>query len=289
MSGHGQRMDFSVSVIIPSYNRREVLARAVESVRQQTLPPQEIIIVDDGSDDGTAEMVASRFPDCRYFRQDNQGVSAARNLGIARANGTWLAFLDSDDEWLPGKLQAQQATLQSSPQCRICHAEEIWIRNGRRVNAMRKHAKTGGFIYQRCLPLCVISPSAVVIHRDIFRDHGGFDESLPACEDYDLWLRICAHEPVAFVESPQINKYGGHADQLSRHYWGMDRFRIIALEKMLLDERLGSADRKATLRMVIEKSRIMAQGARKRQAEERAQQYDAIWQQYTAMLGALDD
>ena len=269
-------MDFSVSVIIPTHDRAAVLGRAIESVLAQTLSPREIIVVDDGSTDGTEALLRSAFPQVRCLRQENRGVSAARNAGIVAATGEWLAFLDSDDEWLPGKLAAQREALESDPDCRLCHAEEIWIRNGKRVNAMRKHEKSGGNIYRRCLPLCVISPSAVVIHRDLFRDYGGFDETLPACEDYDLWLRICAREPVAFVEQPQIVKYGGHADQLSRRYWGMDRFRVRALEKILAAGVLGPGDELATRQMLVKKCRILAQGARKRGVADRAEYYDRL-------------
>ena len=273
-------MDFSVSVIIPTHDRAAVLGRAIESVLAQTLPPREIIVVDDGSTDGTEALLRSAFPQVRCLRQENRGVSAARNAGIAAATGEWLAFLDSDDEWLPGKLAAQREALERNPDCRLCHAEEIWIRNGRRVNAMRKHEKSGGNIYRRCLPLCVISPSAVIIHRDLFRDYGGFDETLPACEDYDLWLRICAREPVAFVEQPQIVKYGGHADQLSRRHWGMDRFRVRALEKILEADVLGPEDELATRQILVKKCRILAQGARKRGVVDRAEHYDRLARKY---------
>lgn len=166
-------------------------------------------MVDDGSTDDTRQMVTSRYPQAVYLYQPNRGVSSARNLGITSAGGAWIALLDSDDEWLPGKLAAQLKLLGSLPDHRICHTEEIWVRNGTRVNQMKKHAKYGGKIFRHSLPRCIISPSSVLIHRSLFNRVGLFDESLPACEDYDLWLRICASHPVAFVESPQIVKYGG--------------------------------------------------------------------------------
>ena len=112
---------------------------------------------------------------------------------------------------------------------------------------MHKHAKAGGWIYTHCLPLCAISPSAVLIHRSIFDCVGLFNEQLPACEDYDLWLRICARFPVHFIPEPLIIKYGGHDDQLSRRYWGMDRFRIQALEDILASGVLTEEHRQATL------------------------------------------
>ncbi len=260
----------NVSVIIPTHNRADLLPRALNSVLAQTLPPGEIILVDDGSTDRTGDLIRQQYPTVRYLRQACRGVSAARNLGIAAARGEWIALLDSDDAWLPGKLQAQHNALDAHHGCRLCHTEEIWIRNGRRVNPMRKHAKSGGRIFRRCLPLCVISPSSTLIHRDLLDETGGFDETLPACEDYDLWLRICAHEPVLFVDTPQIVKYGGHPDQLSRRHWGMDRFRIQALEKILRQDGLQADDRAAALQTLVEKAQILAKGAEKRGDAARA-------------------
>ena len=276
-----------VSVIIPSYNRASVLPRAIASVQAQSLPAREILIVDDGSDDQTKALVHHQFPGCRYFFQTNQGVSQARNLGIRKARYEWLAFLDSDDEWLPGKLEAQVAALSESPGQRLCHTEEIWIRHGRRVNAMKKHAKSGGDIFLKCLPLCVISPSAVMIHRSVFDEVGLFDESLPACEDYDLWLRICARETVAFVPEPQIKKYGGHDDQLSRKYWGMDRFRVRALEKIITSQALSVEQQKAALETVIGQYAVLANGALKRDMLDRASSYARKKQHFNMMLSSL--
>jgi glycosyltransferase involved in cell wall biosynthesis len=274
----------NISVIIPTYNRAHVLARAIESVLAQTLKPAEIIVIDDGSEDGTAQLVRSRFPECRYVYQENRGVSCARNEGIQMARGDWLAFLDSDDEWLPGKLAAQKNELGDYALHRLCHTEEIWVRNGKRVNAMQKHAKSGGNIFKQCLPLCVISPSAAMIHRSVFEEVGLFDESLPACEDYDMWLRICSREAVSFVNIPQIRKYGGHKDQLSRHFWGMDRFRVQALESLLKEQHLHDSDRIATLTMLLEKLDILMNGSIKRSKQEAVTYYMKKKAHYAAML-----
>ncbi len=267
-----------ISVVIPTYNRAEWLRQALASVTAQTLPPGEIIVVDDGSDDGTQQMIANEFPGCRYLRQENQGVSSARNLGIEAADGQWIALLDADDQWLPEKLATQLALLEQHPGHRICHTEEIWIRNGRRVNPMKKHAKCGGHIFRNCLPLCVISPSSVIIHRTLFEEVGLFDPDLPACEDYDLWLRICAREPVLFVEHPQIVKHGGHEDQLSRRYWGMDRFRVRALEKIIHSGAIQGADLVAARNTLREKAGILAQGAEKRGRHSEAAHYRRLQQ-----------
>jgi glycosyltransferase involved in cell wall biosynthesis len=263
----------NISVIIPSWNRAERLAAALDSVYAQSVPPLEIIVVDDGSTDHTRELLARHYPEVHYIFQQNQGVSQARNTGITAASGEWLALLDSDDRWEPCKLEQQQAAIRATPGCKLCHSDELWVRNGNRVNPMKKHAKHGGRIFRHCLPLCVISPSAVMIHRDIFREMGLFDETLPACEDYDLWLRICAIYPVLHVDQPLIIKVGGHADQLSRRYWGMDRFRIQALEKILAAGVLGEQDHRAALETLLQKTAIIIQGAVKRDNHTLADTY----------------
>jgi len=264
----------TISVIVPTFNRVHTLPRAIDSVLRQTRPADEIIVVDDGSEDGTAELLHRHYPQIRNLQQNNQGVSAARNRGIRQANGEWIALLDSDDAWLPGKLEAQLRALEAEPAARLCHTEEVWIRNGKRVNQKDRHAKSGGWIFRNCLPLCVISPSAALLHRSLLDEIGEFDEGLPACEDYDLWLRICSVEPVVFVETPQIEKYGGHDDQLSRKHWGMDRFRIQALQKIIGSGRLTPGDLAAACSVLADKAAIFAAGARKRGKLQLAQCYE---------------
>jgi glycosyltransferase involved in cell wall biosynthesis len=263
----------TVSVVIPTFNRAGLVARALESVLAQTRPAEEVIVVDDGSSDGTLELVADRFPVVRLVAQENRGVSAARNRGIAMATGDWIALLDSDDEWRPEKLARQLAALAEQPEYRICHTDEIWIRNGRRVQPKNKHAKRGGRMFRHCLALCAISPSSVLIHRPLFEQVGGFDEDLPACEDYDLWLRICCRLRVLLVGEPLVVKHGGHDDQLSRRIWGLDRFRIRALEKILESESLCLEDRQAALRTLLQKIEIFAAGAEKRGRADDAERY----------------
>ncbi len=260
----------TISVIIPSYNRAHTLKRALDSVLAQTRPADEIIVIDDGSTDNTEQLIKQHYPQTIYIKQTNQGVSAARNRAIEIATGKWLALLDSDDEWLPKKLETQLALLNQQPDylCppsgyKLIHSDEIWIRNGVRVNQMKKHAKSGGWIFENCLPLCAISPSAAMIHKDLFTELGLFDEELPACEDYDLWLRITARYPVLYCEEPLILKYGGHEDQLSQQHWGMDRFRIRALVKCLNDESLEHDNRAAAQTILNKKLNIVLKGARK--------------------------
>ena len=253
-----------ISVIIPTYNRVTLLPRAIDSVLRQNISELEILVVDDGSSDDTEQCIVNNYPDIRYIKQDNLGVSAARNNAIKQAKGEWIALLDSDDEWLEGKLMAQLDELNQTG-LKVCHTQEIWIRNGVRVNQMDKHKKTGGFIFQNCLPLCAMSPSSIVIHRNVFEDIGLFNESLPACEDYDLWLRLTALYEVAYLEQAFIRKYGGHEDQLSHQHWGMDRFRVIALDKLLTNTKytqsLSKQNIDAALKMLLKKLKILLKGA----------------------------
>lgn len=235
-----------VTAIIPVYNRAHTVARALDSVAAQIVAPCELIVVDDGSTDATSEILsewisaAARPFSVRMFRTENRGVSAARNLAAREARGEWLAFLDSDDEWLPEKLMRQMELASDFP---LIHAEEIWIRNGVRVNAMKKHAKSGGRIFLRCVDLCCISPSAAVVRADLFRELGGFREDFPVCEDYELWLRVCARHEVGFVADPLVVKYGGHEDQLSRRFKAMDYYRCKALVPFLGDLGLPAEER----------------------------------------------
>lgn len=270
-----------VSVIVPTRNRRAQVLEALASVAAQTCQPREVILIDDGSDDDTIDQVRARFPEVQVARQAPAGVSRARNRGIRAAQGEWLAFLDSDDRWLPHKLERQLEARRSDPDCRLLHCDEIWIRNGRRVNPKQRHRKRGGWIYPYCLPLCVISPSAAVLHRSVFDDIGLFDESLPACEDYDLWLRLCCREAVHYLDEPLLIKTGGHADQLSRQYAGMDRFRLQALAGQLRNAPLSVADRALTLDTLQYKFRIYTQGAARR---GRQHEVTALQRRYADLL-----
>ncbi len=270
----------NISVIIPTYNRCELLRRALLSVFAQTLLPIEVVIIDDGSTDGTNAMLRQEFPAVSYYCQENNGVSSARNLGIKHTTGDWLAFLDSDDEWLPEKLARQVVALVANPDSKICHTEEIWIRNGVRVNPAKKYAKTGGWIFTQCLPLCALSPSTVIIHRSVFTAIGLFDTSLPVCEDYDLWLRITANYPVLLIEEPQIKKYGGHEDQLSQQLWGMDRFRITALQKIIDSGQLTNENQQAAVNMLLKKAEIYLNGVIKRGKTEEIHYYQQLIKRY---------
>ncbi len=260
-------MTGGVAVVIPTYERAALVGRALASVYAQTRAPDEVVVVDDGSTDGTAALVERSYPQATVLRQPNRGVSAARNLGISSTTSRWIAFLDSDDEWRPEKLERQVETLRSGTRA-VCHTEEIWMRDGRRVNPRRRHRKPDGRVYRQCLPLCAISPSAVLLDRRVLRTVGLFDETLPVCEDYDMWLRVAARFPVTLVDEPLVIKHGGHSDQLSRSRRAMDRYRVRALARAWRELPLDGGDRLATLSMLEEKLSILIAGARKRQRRD---------------------
>ena len=185
-----------VSIIITTRNREALIPAAIDSVLKQTQQDFELIVVDDGSTAATQEVLHTYGNRLTSLRIDHSGPSAARNRGIAAAQADLIAFLDSDDCWLPRKLERQLAYCSAHADVLVSQTREIWIRNGVRVNAREKHRMYSGWIYEQCLPLCIVSPSSIMIHRRVFDHVGLFDESMPACEDYDLWLRIA---PVSYT------------------------------------------------------------------------------------------
>jgi glycosyltransferase involved in cell wall biosynthesis len=194
--------DAAVSVVIPAWNAADYLRRAIESVLRQTVRPRQIIVVDDGSTDNTAALVADYGSAATCFQQAHQGLSVARNEGVARSASDWVAFLDADDEWLPTKLERQLAILGDYPALHwcSCHRKDVGV--GRRTDFARS-ASMLALLYERpILPLVAamaaglsVAPSGIVAHRALLRESGGFDPSLCYSQDRDLWLRIARHHP----------------------------------------------------------------------------------------------
>ena len=267
--------DYKISIVIPTFNRIGSLPRALDSALNQTYQPSEIIVVDNGSSDGTTKLLRERYPSIRLLIEKKLGVSATRNKGIRHSKFQWIALLDSDDAWDKTKLEKQKNALASSQdQFRLVHTDEIWIRNGNKFNQMKKHQKFGGDIFNNCLSLCCISPSSVLINKNIFKEVGYFDESLPVCEDYDLWLKICSQEKILFINQKLILKYGGHKDQLSKTYWGMDRFRIKSLENLILNYKLKPDQKINAIKTIVKKLKIIVNGAYKRNNSSIINQYE---------------
>ena len=231
--------------------------------------------MDDGSIDNTPDLLASYAEQIIYIHQANRGVSAARNAGIRASRGSLIAFLDSDDYWLPDKLAFQAAFFDANRRASICQTEEIWVRNGVRVNPKKKHTKPSGEIFKRSLSLCLVSPSAVMLRRELFDDVGLFDETLPACEDYDMWLRISCRYPVHLIDKPLIIKKGGHPDQLSRQP-GLDKYRIRSLLRLIKGGRLSNTQLSQATTILKEKCAIYAAGCRKHDKENEAVYYERL-------------
>jgi glycosyltransferase involved in cell wall biosynthesis len=251
-----------IDVIIPTFNRAYSLPRAIQSVLNQTHKNFNLIVVDDGSSDGTADLMEKDFkhPKIKFYQQSNSGVSSARNFGIMKAQAEWVAFLDSDDEWLPQKLSHQVRFAQTHPHLRFIHSNEIWMRHGQRVNPKNKFDKSHNDIFRRSLELCLISPSTVMMKKVLAETHGLFDETYPVCEDYDLWLKILAREEVGFIKDNLIIKYGGHDDQLSTRYNAMDFWRIKSMLKLLESSELTDQMRLQVEEEIDKKANIVLQG-----------------------------
>jgi glycosyltransferase involved in cell wall biosynthesis len=261
-----------ISVVIPTYNRAGVLRRAIESVLSQTHGEYEIIVIDDGSTDSTDALLKERYSDVRHLTIQHSGVSRARNRGILAADGEWVAFLDSDDYWLPQKLERQVNFLHTHPQYLVCHTNEIWIKNGVRINQGKKHRKYTGWFFTPSLHLCLISPSSVMIHKSVFETCGMFDEQFAFVEDYDLWLRITSRYPVGYVDERLVIKTGGHSDQLSEKIDGIEGYRIHALEKLLLSGTLEEDFLLSALDVYRTKCRIYMTGCKKRGKQNEMQE-----------------
>ena len=268
-----------VSVIIPTYNRSGMVQEAIDSVLDQDFTDYELIVVDDGSGDSTPTILAGYGRAITVLHQSNTGVSAARNHGMAAASGQLIAFLDSDDLWLPRKLATQVKFFKDHPDAVINQTQERWIRNGVRVNPRQRHHKFSGMIFEPSLALCLVSPSAVMLKKSLFDDVGVFDEQLPACEDYDLWLRISCRYPVHLIDTPLIIKRGGHADQLSKAA-GLDKYRIQSLVKIIESGMLTPRQRRAALTTLNEKCAVYAGGCRKRGRKEEAENYCRLAEKY---------
>ncbi len=275
-----------ISIIIPSYNRAEFLKEAIQSVLDQNYfaagsetNPFELLVIDDGSSDSTKAVVESFPSPVVYFYQNHKGVSAARNLGIKLSQGSYVAFLDSDDLWKPDKITVQMSLMKSLPQTKVCYTEEIWIRNSVFVNPKKKHKKYSGWIFEKVLPLCLLSLSSALFCRSVFREAGTFDEDLPACEDYDFGIRVALRYPIHLITKPLIVKRGGHPDQLSHKYWGMDSFRVKALEKIFQME-LSSQQREQVRMEILKKCNILVAGFGKRNKKSEVDYYSGLIEKY---------
>lgn len=236
-------------------------------MERQTFKDWFLWLVDDGSTDDTSEWIQQTFQNRLPFQiissQKNEGVSSARNKGIRKGKREWIAFLDSDDEWLPEKLEIQINYTNKNPSFSLIHSNEIWLKKGRMFSQKKKHKKEGGRIFKQSLSLCCISPSAALLKRSLLKDVGLFQEDFPVCEDYELWLRITSRFSVGFIQKPLITKHGGHSDQLSQKYKAMDYWRIKALKPFLQNTLITEEEREAVQKILIQKCQILLKGYEK--------------------------
>jgi glycosyltransferase involved in cell wall biosynthesis len=267
----------NIDVIIPCFNRAPLLLRAINSVLNQSYQNFTLHIIDDGSTDDTQKLLSQflNHPKVKLHQTSNGGVSRARNLGVQHSHGEWISFLDSDDEWLPQKLTKQTDFLKQNPQFEFVHSEEIWIRNGLRVNPKLKHKKGSEDIFKRSLEFCLISPSTVMMKRSLLAKYGPFEEQFEVCEDYDLWIKILAHHEVGFVPEYLTLKYGGHDDQLSTKYFAMDFWRIRSLVN-LIQTNITEAQKELVQEVITRKSQILLKGYQKHHNNEKIEELQKL-------------
>ncbi len=265
-----------VSVVIPSYNRAKFSLRAIDSVRRQSYPKIELVFVNDGSEEDYSEVESLlQTMSAKYLTTLNLGVASARNLGIQNCTGAFVAFLDSDDEWLENKIAKQVEVFNANPKLKVVQTLEKWLRSGEEVKIPSKLLPAHGDGFEKAIKHCCISPSAVMIRREIFDSLGVFDSNLRICEDYDLWLRILDHYPVFCIQEQLTIRHGGHAGQLSISEDAIDRFRVYALIKYLF-----TAKDLNKIKLVLDALRgklsILEKGAKKRNLQMEVEKYQYL-------------
>ncbi|MBT3274794.1 MAG: glycosyltransferase family 2 protein [Spirochaetales bacterium] len=303
----------AISVIIPVYNRFRLLSEAVGSVLSQTFKDYELILVDDGSDDPLVRIsrtgllastealteasrqggISCTLPaglekptSFRCLRIDHTGMpGAARNRGAEAARGRYIAFLDSDDLWLPDKLKRQYSLMEGKKECRISHTRELWLRNGKTVSQKSQKHQREGQLFNDSLVKCIVGPSTVMMDRKLYLEHGGFREDLEIGEDYELWLRILASNPISYVDAPLTIKRAGHGDQLTGKYGHIEYFRIQALKDLVDRGSVAAENLSAARTELSRKCRIYSSGSAKRGKETDAAYYRELANMYSKDSG----
>lgn len=261
-----------ISVIIPTYNREKLLVKSLESVLNQTVKAEEIIIIDDGSTDNTKEIVNNyNNHTIKYIFQENKGVSNARNHGIRIATNEWLCFLDSDDIWEENKLEKQIEFHTRNSHIFFSHTDELWLFNNKIIKQKKHQLKPSGFCFKQNIPNTLIGASTMMVHKKILNEVGYFDEELIACEDYDLWLRILAKYELGLINEKLITKIAGHENQLSFCTKLMDKYRILALLK-----HKDSQYKDQISSEIIKKCNILIKGAIKHENKEIEEHYTKL-------------
>ncbi len=250
-----------ITAIIPTFNRADFLPKAIESISNQNYKIDEVIIVDDGSNDNTREILKN-YKDLKIISTKNSGVSYARNRGIKMAKNSWIAFLDSDDTWMKVKIKKQIDFHTKNPDILFSHTGERWVRGGKEIKYPKSLKKPHGDCFLQNTSTCKIAASSVLMNKSIFEDIGYFDESMRVCEDYDMWLRVSYRYKIGLIPEQLITKYAGHS-QLSSTIFAIDRYHIYSLLNFL------DTDFKDEIKKEIEKKcNILEKGAFKHNNQE---------------------
>ena len=273
-----------VSAVIPVYNRLELLKEAAGSVFRQTWKDLELIIADDGSDSRIRqwekELYSEKLPiPVKFIYLSHTGFPGlVRNRGAEAASGQYLAFLDSDDLWLPEKIEKQVRFFKENPSLKIVHTREKWDRNGKEVSQSGQKHKRSGDIFSDALKKCIIGPSTVMIQKDYFYSLGGFREDLEIAEDYELWLRITAESSIGYIDEQLTVKRAGYCEQLSEKYGQIEIFRLKALHTLIGNGAFSAERKYAAKEEFRNKAKIYAAGCRKRGRNEEAEFYERLIQ-----------
>jgi len=291
-----------VSVIVATHNKRDLLLEALESVFHQSYRDFDVIVVDDGSTDGTPVQVFSRFgaqPEAiaalarmnptsirpfshsfvhhglpvHYHYYGNRGLSSARNRGIRVARSPLLAFLDHEDAWSPDHLALSAEVHEDDAHPVISYVNECSPKERARARAARRDEPLSGMIFEHVLDASQICISSSMINRVCFNECGFFDENLPACADYDLWLRLCSRYPVVHVPGPQLTRRSVRHRSSSRA-WTWDRYRVYALEKAFQSGHLDPGQRLLVAEEIVRKCERLVDGFTKQTSDERANFYE---------------
>jgi len=256
---HEAPSDISVDVVIPSFNRLALLPKAIASVRAQTLPVRRIIVADDGSSDGTVAWLRTEMacdPRILFLELPHGGANRARNAGIAASTADWIAFLDSDDEWEPEKLERQFDLLAERPQC-VGLFSGFRLVGGRmeRVHLPRDNPSLHEL---RCANV-LSGTSSAVLRADVVRKIGGFDPGLPSCQDWDLWFRLRAQGPFAVVREPLVRFNSGPHDRITTNADG-----VVSGHRTIFDRLLEGVEDSGELETIRARHRLIEADIRRR-------------------------
>lgn len=260
--------ELTVSAVVPAYNTAALLPRCIESILTQTVAVDEVIVVDDGSVDKTREVAESFGPRVRCISQANKGAAGARNCGIRSATGEWIALLDSDDDWVPNKIERQLEAVRQHPECDFIYSDAtVILPDGSTAENFQADKEAPcGWVFDHLLQSCFVNGSTVMARRSALMEAGLFNESLRCAEDYDLWLRVSRRHQFWFVPEP-LAFYERQAESLTRNDAVMAASQIAVLEPILA-ERLSATQHSGAKKHLASAYFSLSYATRERDARE---------------------